>query len=1613
MSVYTRAALTVLVMMLGLLLAGSSSASGLTPASLTSPPEGVNAGDWASITAQIQARQYTARPGAEGGLVATNPAHGWHIAYQADGHTVLWPSAGSADADGGYQIALQLQAVGYGDASQAVGTAPALATEGETVSYQWRPSLREWWVNGAQGVEQWFELTEPPSGQSDNAPLTLSLALETGLQAAIQGNGLQLRSADGATRVRYASLKAWDADRRPLLASMTLSGPHLVLSIDDAGARYPITIDPTFTQQAYLKASNAEAGDHFGWSVAVSGDTVVIGTPFEGSNATGVNGNQADNSADAAGAAYVFLRAGGLWSQQAYLKASNSDSGDFFGLSVAASGDTVVVGALGEDSNATGINGDQADNSAESAGAAYVFVRSGNTWSQQAYLKASITDVNDQFGFSVAVSGDTVVVGAVGEDSSATGINGDQTDNAADFAGAAYVFVRTGGIWSQQAYMKASNSGAGDTFGTSVAVSVDTVVVGSDGENSNATGVNGNQADESASGAGAAYVFVRTGSSWSQQAYLKATNADAGDHFGTSVAVSGDTVVVGAPTEGSNATGVDGDGHDNSAQFSGAAYVFVRSGGVWSQQAYLKASNTSIADVLGFSVAVSGDTVVVGAQGEDSSATGINGNQADNSARGSGAAYVFVRSGASWSQLAYIKASNTDSLDILGGSVAVSGDTVVIGASAEGSSATGVNGNQADNSAADAGAAYVFQVLPGIVVDGNTNNFQPIANNDPSRNSIWPSIAQSFTAEDPHISFGFRMLRNDFGNDETIPVTYNLYRGDGMFTELLASRTAFVRPQIQPPFSNVGFVDADFSTVQLIPGQRYTVEATPLSGDLPLSGTSFPVGIWTSLENIYPGGRFYFPSGAFNNDFFANQDMSFRAVPSAGDGNADTAGGTVVDDTFGARAQVAFPPAVLTTDTVVTIDVFADALTIPLPKGFSAAGTKFVNIQLSPEPDFPLPAPGLTVTLPLNDPLAPGTLLMLFKIDQATGLLIPAISVLGGQVAGFVDAPGDRATFTGIASLSTVVGLALLPPPPPPPANHPPTGTLSIAGDPREGETVLAADTLVDTDGLGALSYRWFLDGATVPGATTASLALDDLAVGKNVQVEVRYTDGRGFSERVRSAPVGPITPAGTALAFQKRVFFFNPASNVIQESVLRLINPNPATADVEIQGFDDNGVASGVVTVQLAAGEARQVRSLDLESGNAALGLSGSLGDGDGKWQFKVNSSAPIAVMSLVRVPGDQLASMSELAPTLAPRDYRVLRAHANPTGSETSVIRVVNRSSEPARVQIQARDNAGQLAMGNVELNLAGNAAVNFNTTDYALGNSGKGLLGEFGTGDGYWTLEVSADRNLAVQSLLRSADGILSNVSGIAPSDSNAVDSDRLLFTVNPVDSAQVSVLRIVNLRPVSDTVVLAGIDDNGQRPTGPLFIELPALGAVELDSRDLENGNPVAGIDGVFGAFGDGSGRWQVVVSGGDHHVEAQALSVNAQGTRTSLNNVAPAPSLLEAQVWLFNPASNVTQQSVLRIINRSDVDGQVLIEAIDDAGQPAPGGGMSLDIGANAAIELSAQDLEAGNTAKVLIGALGDGSGKWRLHVSADVRISVQSLLISPTGVLNDLSNVVE
>jgi len=390
---------------------GTPAAAIVAPAAQSSPPgqppAGLSPTDWNSIQAQIAVGPYRTYLAESGGYTSANPAHGWQIAYGPDGVTTLTPR----DRDVAPWIwGLQLTGYGYGTPTPVPST-PHLDAADSSFAYHWDANLTEWWRNTPAGLEQGFTLQTRPDGGGRTTPLQLDMAVSGDLTAVRRGANVAFVDANGATLFTYAHLHVTDATGQSLPAHFSLSPRVLSIIVGDAHATYPLTIDP-WVQQAYLKASNTGVDDSFGYAVAVSGNTVVVGAYTEDSNATGVGGNQGNDSALDAGAVYVFVRSGVTWSQQAYLKASNTDASDYFGYSVAIAGDTVVVGARGEDSNATGIDGNQDDDSVNAAGAAYIFVRSGTTWTQQAYLKASNTDAGDYFGYSVSISGDTVVVGA-------------------------------------------------------------------------------------------------------------------------------------------------------------------------------------------------------------------------------------------------------------------------------------------------------------------------------------------------------------------------------------------------------------------------------------------------------------------------------------------------------------------------------------------------------------------------------------------------------------------------------------------------------------------------------------------------------------------------------------------------------------------------------------------------------------------------------------------------------------------------------------------------------------------------------------------------------------------------------------------------------------------------------------------------------------------------------------------------------------------------------------------------------------------------------------------------------------------------------------------------
>jgi hypothetical protein len=510
-------------------------------------------------------------------------------------------TAGTAGRGGSVPAAwhLRLSRFGCGDDLAPVAAATPTAT-GNRVEYDRTGAghtLREWYLNGPLGLEQGFTIAHRPTCGPGDGRLRLELDSSGDLvpSRVADGNALDLRDTRGEVRLRYTDLHATDATGRTLPARLELDGGRVTLAVDATGAAWPVTVDPLIaTQQAKLVPSDGAGDDRFGSSVAVAGDTAVVGAPHHNIH----------------GVAYVYTRGGGLWTEQQKLEKFPAPfMGGVFGTAVSVDSvttDTLVVGAPYYN---------------DSKGAAYLYTRSGITWSVSATLTASDGLASDSFGGAVALVGDTVVVGA-------PGAYGD-TDG-----GAAYVFWFNGTGWVQQQKLTASTPVALDQFGASVALSGSTAVVG---------------APHCYAGEyGAAYVFVKSGSTWSQQQQLVPSDPQAAGCFGRAVALDGDTAVVTAvgPTVK-------------------AAYVFVRSGSTWTQQQKLVPASGTSGSSFGASVALRSDFVAVGDPYFDTS---------------KGVAFTFRRAGTSWYQEGSAVPTGAPGGAQSAVSLALSGDTLVSGA---------------------------------------------------------------------------------------------------------------------------------------------------------------------------------------------------------------------------------------------------------------------------------------------------------------------------------------------------------------------------------------------------------------------------------------------------------------------------------------------------------------------------------------------------------------------------------------------------------------------------------------------------------------------------------------------------------------------------------------------------------------------------------------------------------------------------------------------------------------------------------------------------------------------------------------------------------------------
>lgn len=371
-------------------------------------------------------------------------------------------------------------------------------------------------------------------------------------------------------------------------------------------------------QQARLTASNPRQMDEFGWSVAIDQDIAVIG-------ARNADPDRGQGRIENAGAAYVFRYDGVSWVLEAQLTAADARPGDSFGVAVAISGNTIAVGASGQDHNGF------AD-----AGAVYLFRRKGNAWNQIARLTAADPASEDNFGSAIALKGETLVVGA----------NSKDLLNLPD-AGAAYIFISRGNSWDQKAKLLPIRPTAGGYYGTSTAISEKYIVIGE--TQANPFGLRGD---------GSIYIYEGGGRNWALSEHISLDNGRRGDFFGNSVAIFGETLVVGALFR-----------EVNQIVNSGAAYVFERSGSNWKFQAELFPPDAKDFDRFGEAVAISGTVIAVGAR--DKSQAGLS---------TAGAVYIFSREGTTWSDPVKIVADSISAGDHYGNAVSISGERLIVGA---------------------------------------------------------------------------------------------------------------------------------------------------------------------------------------------------------------------------------------------------------------------------------------------------------------------------------------------------------------------------------------------------------------------------------------------------------------------------------------------------------------------------------------------------------------------------------------------------------------------------------------------------------------------------------------------------------------------------------------------------------------------------------------------------------------------------------------------------------------------------------------------------------------------------------------------------------------------
>lgn len=731
-----------------------------------------------------------------------------------------------------YASAWQLESIGYGEQQAVVEDGSLKVAEQRVEIVRVEQGVTEWYENKPEGLEHGFTLAKRPSvTDSDKIePLRLKLLIDGELTArtAPDKQTIELIAENGQEVMRYAGLRVWDAAGQEIKATMQAAANKVWLEVADEKAVYPLTIDPTFVQRTKLSASDATYNNLFGESLAMSGNTIIVGASY-----TDIGGNNGQ------GAAYVFIRSGTTWLEQAKLTANDGRREDVFGRSVAIDGDMAIIGAPFADVGTNCGPGQLLCNE----GAAYVFVRSGTTWTQQQKIISVDPAAFELFGHQVEIENNTAVISEHLDDA---GGNLDQ--------GRVNIYTRTGGSFVLQQRLT-SDSPSVRLFGMNLDLDRETIVVGAVGGN---TG-------------GAAYVFVRNGTTWTQQQKLLASDSESGNSFGFSVAVSGDTIVIGDYFD---------DIAGNSDQ--GSAYVFTRSGNVWTQRQKFTAGGGRAGEHFGYDVGVSGDTIVISASYER---VGVNDYQ--------GAAYVYVYNGANWTERQKLVAADGIDDSLFGISVLISGNRIIIGAL--NSANPGPSG--------ETGSAYIFNTLPATRTpfdfdgDGKTDVsvFRP-------SNGAWYLLRSSDNA--------FQAATFGLGSDLIVPADFDgdgktdigVFRpSNGVWYWMNSSNNIFrgvqlgMNGDIPVPADFDGDGQADVTVFRPSNGTWYRINSLTnalqtiqfgMSGDIPVPA-DFDGDNRADLNVFRPSNGSWYRLNSINNGFVATQFGMSGDLPVPADFDGD------------------------------------------------------------------------------------------------------------------------------------------------------------------------------------------------------------------------------------------------------------------------------------------------------------------------------------------------------------------------------------------------------------------------------------------------------------------------------------------------------------------------------------------------------------------------------------------------------------------------------------------------------------------------------------------------------------------------------------------------------